>query len=368
MFGVKKNNFVVEVTQRNISTEMFTGKLDPWRRVLNITEAPARATLGSVLRPAVVPSCPHLWNLAVGYGVQSTTTMNRILLGQVTESDDELGVQIDISVSGWLVPDRVSDLKWMSTTDLVVSYGRTVALVNTATRASLASKRPTGTFTPYMSLEFEKESKNKSICETEVIPGECSVLVASSSGRFSRVNMGVKSPVVDDYCFQKDGLTSARTVLGSRELASCTLESGQTHCFDARVKWEPVLSVAPRELERDALLLSHDWVDENTCACAFINGHERVLTYMDKRFTGDLMQIPLKMLPYDVRARDGDCLISGEPSFGLVPKECASKPIETKAAPDECIFAPNAMCAYLDDGRFLASSNHLNLSVWTRFT
>ena len=389
----QKQRFAVEVAQRNISTEMFTGKIDPTRRVINLGEAPARATLSSLLRPAVVQSCSHLWEIAAGYVVPATSTMNRILLGRVMEGEDGLGMQVDISVSGWLVPDRISDLKWMSTTDLVVSYGRTVAVVNTATRASLASKRPSGAFTPYMSLTFDDESKNKSITETEVIPGESSVLVASYSSCFSRVNMGGKSPVVDScHCFHRDGVTSARTVLGSCELASCTLESGPVHCFDARERWEPVLSMSPRGLERDTLFLSHDWVDENTCVCAYHNATESSLAYMDKRFAGELKKVPIPVFPYDIRVRDGDCLISGEPCFALVhsddysttlihsksePEDAKSgseeegkrkmeKIFHPKPGPDESIFQPNVMCAHLDDARFLTASNHLNLTVWSR--
>ena len=365
----KKNYYAVEVAQRNISTEMFTGKIDPTRRVLNIRDMPARATLGSLLHPAVVQSCSNLWEIAVGYVVPTTSTMNRILLGRVAECDDGVGMQVDISVSGWLLPEQMSDLKWMSTTDLVVSYGRTVAVVNTATRASLASKRPSGTFTPYMSLTFDDESKNKSICETEIIPGESSVLVASQSSCFSRVSMGGKAPVVDScHCFHKDGVTSARTVMGSCELASCTMESGYIHCFDARERWEPVLTMFPRGLEKDALLLSHDWVDENTCVGAYHGRNGSLLKYMDKRFTGEIDKKPIKVFPYDIRVRDGDCLISGEPSFTLVTKkgDTTTEFISPVPAPDENVLQPNVMCASLDDARFLTASNHLNLGVWSR--
>lgn len=364
----RKNYYAVQVTQRNISTEMFTGKIDPMRRVLNIPETPARATLSSLLRPAVVQSCSHLWEIAMGYVVPATSTMNRILLGRVMESEDELGMQIDMTVSGWLVPDQVSDLKWMSTTDLVVSYGKTVAVVNTATRASLASKRPSGAFTPYMSLTFDDENKNRSICETEVIPGECSLLVASQSSCFSRVSMGGKSPVVDGcHCFHKDGLTSARTVLGSRELASCTMESGHVHCFDARERWEPVLSMTPHGLQNDTLFLSHDWVDENTCVCAYHNSKGSYLKYMDRRFASDLDRVDIPVFPYDIRARNGDCLISGDPSFVLVTKEGNTTTLfKPKPAPEENVFQPNVMCAQLDDARFLTASNHLTLAIWSR--
>ena len=355
---------VVETSHCNASSEIFTGKPGYGRVAINVSAIPARAIFGSLLHPSIVQTSVNSWDLAVAYSVSTTPTMNRVLLGTIGDSPE--GKKIEMTTDGWLIPERITDCKWLSQSSILVAYGMTLALLSKSSCSYLESKRPKSkAFEPTLSFAFSDEQIRKSIREIEIIPGDYDLLIPSESSRLSRLSIGESRFIVDGtHDFHLDGVGSARALPGLPDLASCTLDSGRLFGFDARMRWEPVSSLNIPSVEEDDILLAHDWLDDNICICGSFNSSGSFLTYVDYRKTGSILfRKPLETLPYDVRTRNGNCLISGEPTFTFIPRGSVDH-FCPKTPPQEIDYSPNTLCAFLDDSCFLSSSSHVNLRLW----
>jgi len=355
---------VIEEAECDARSVLFMNKPNPVSEKVKNSKLPSREAHGTQLYLSTFNLSATSWDIVLAYSIKEATTMNRILIGSVEGANDTL--TLDVRNDGWLVSKRIADCKWVSQDIILVAYGATLALFDKSSCGSLESKRPAfKAFEPSTFFNFSDEEAGKSVREVEIIPGSNDVLVSSQSSRLSRLSIGQSQIIVDgSHKFGLDGVSSARALPGLPDLASCTLDSGRLFGFDARMRWEPVSSFILPCPECDTTLVAHDWLDENIMVCGSFNNTGSFLTYVDHRKTGSILfRKHLETLPYDIRTRNGNCLISGEPTFTFIPRGSVDH-FCPKPPPQEIDFSPNAMCAYLDDSRFMSSSRHAYLRLW----
>ena len=269
--GGERTPIVIESYSRFIGREMFLGTSQEEQG----GDMVGRGDRFTMIKPATVALEPdrdgtQRKHVALGLIVQKAVTNKVLLLDMVRRPDRPMWDVVPADPVGWVLPQRVGDLKWLSRDRLCVASGAKLVFLNEDTATPLTSKRPKPRDGTTVDNAIQLPSEQNIVRELEPTTDGTSVIVGDERGGFSIVQH-YPSLSCQIYNFSSP-VSSVRNMPATVSLScvSCTLANGHICIFDRRMRWSPCLEVVVRG-DDSAELYTHDW-QNNTAVLGFSSG------------------------------------------------------------------------------------------------
>jgi len=246
----------------------------------SISEDALAATAGhgdrvSLVKPATINLRPDSSGLekkriALAVMVHPKAVTNKVILIELARKHgDEEWFLLSKDVVGWVLPERLGDIKWIREDRLCVASGTKLVFLDVSSAHPLASKRPRPRTDIKGKKDFEMVSPQSVIREVEPTLDGTSVLIGDSRGDFSIVDEF--NETIQTHHFSSP-VNSVRNIpeTVTRSCVSCALANGHVCIFDRRTPWTPRLNVTVRG-DSSSELFSHDWYN-NTVILGFSCG------------------------------------------------------------------------------------------------
>jgi len=362
--GEKVLPLVVETCCEDLSSLLFKGASEETRG------NSGHGDRLSLVKPATIqiPSDSRgtEWKrVALGAMISPKAVTNKVIVVQFFRKTGDDRWQLASSEAvGWVLPERIGDLKWLNYDTLLVASGARLLYLDYSTAAVLMSKRPRPKEKLACKREFSITAEKGVISEIEPTTDGSCVLVGDTAGTFSLVQDAQTS----SFTFSSP-VTSVRNVPESawRACVSCTLMNGHICVFDRRARWTPVLNVAVRGDDKTDLF-SHDWHD-NKVVLGFSTGMFRtsVMNTVRKKPHMTMISESIKndTVGGDIRAhktRD-EFVAFGPPNFSIGSVSDSS--IWFSPVPPPGSSQVNVYGEYFDDDTIISASDEGIIRLWS---
>ena len=269
--GGEKTPIVIESYCRFIGREMFLGsKLEEQGGDLA-----GRGDRFTMIKPATVALAPDRdgtrhKHLALGMMVPKAVTNKVLLFDMVRRPGDTMWSVVPTEPVGWVLPQRIGDLKWLARERLCVASGARLVFLDADTAMPLTSKRPKPRDASVLENVIQLPTEQNIVRELEPTADGTGILVGDERGGFSLVQ---HYPTLSCQIYNfSSPVSSVRNLppAVSPSCVSCTLANGHICIFDRRARWSPCLEVVVRG-EGSTELYTHDW-HSNTTVLGFSSG------------------------------------------------------------------------------------------------